>query len=308
MNSEPQRQSTAAAAFSLVDGALADRLRQLELFSRLRVEGTLHGPNKSPFRGFSTDFLQHRQYFPGDNLKYLDWRVYGRSERLMVRQYEEVTNAPVRVVLDCSGSMLHQGESMSKWEFALRGAAILIYVAFLHRDAYCLTTFGDDRRLTVPLGSGRGHMLRCFQALLEQTAEGQTDFDQGMGRALGTHTRRGLTVVLSDFMDDPLSIAKRLSHLRFQNSDIIAMQVIEPTEKDLDFNSITRFHDLESGGIQIVDPQLIRRAYRETFAAHTLALKDACQRYGIQHVALEVEDRFEVPILEYLRWRMEVES
>lgn len=304
----PDADNTPATAFALIDGSLADRLHQLELFSRLRVEGALHGPNASPFRGFSNDFLQHRQYFPGDNLKYLDWRVYGRSERLMLRQYEELTNAPIRVVLDCSGSMLHRGESMTKWDFALRNAAILLYVAYLHRDSFSLNTFGVDRRVAVPLGTGKGHLLRCFRSLLEQGADGETDFAQGMGRALATHSRRGLTVVLSDFMDDPMAIAKRLSHLRFQKSDIIAIQIIDPTEKDLDFNSVTRFHDLENTGILAVDPQLIRRAYRETFAAHTLALKDACQRHGFQHVSLEVEDSFEVPILEYLRWRLEVAS
>lgn len=295
-------------AFSLVDGDLADRLRRLELFSRLRVEGTLHGPNKSPFRGFSTDFLQHRQYFPGDNLKYLDWRVYGRSERLVVRQYEEVTNAPIRIVLDSSGSMQHRGESMSKWDFALRSAAVLLYVAFFHRDAFSLTTFRTDRRVALPMGSGKSHLLRCFRSLLEEGAEGGTDFDDGMGRALASTRRRGLTVVLSDFMDDPDAIAKRLSHLRFQKSDVIAMQIIDPSERDLDFNSITRFHDLEKAEVLAVDPQLIRKVYREAFAAHTLALKEACQRYGFQHVALEVEDSYEVPVLEYLRWRTEVSS
>ncbi len=295
-------------AFSLVDGDLADRLRRLELFSRFRVEGLLHGPNKSPLRGFSTDFLQHRQYFPGDNLKYLDWRVYGRSERLVVRQYEEVTNARVRIVLDGSGSMQHQSESMSKWDFSVRAAAVLLYVSFFHRDAFSLVTFRTDPGVSVPLRSGKGHLLRCFRALLDEQAEGGTDFDQGMGNAIAAHRRRGLTVVLSDFMDNPEAIAKKLSRLRFQNSDVIAMQIIDPGEQDLDFNSVTRFHDLESGEILSVDPQLIRKAYRKAFARHTLALKEHCRRYGFQHIALTVEDNYEVPVLEYLRWRMEVTS
>lgn len=292
-------------AFSLVDGDLADRLRQLELFSRFRVEGLLQGPNKSPMKGFSTDFLQHRQYYPGDNIKYLDWRVYGRSDRLMIRQYEEVTNAPIRIVLDSSGSMQHRGESMSKWDFGLRTAAILLYVAFLHRDAFSLTTFASQCRTTIPRGSGKGHLLRCYRALLAEGAEGGTDFEDGLGRAIAGTNRRGLTIVLSDFMDDPKAIIKKISHLRFRGSDVIALQIVEPSEMDLDFNSVTRFHDLESGDIQAIDPQLLRRAYRDAFAEHTLALKESCQRYGFQHAELKVEDSFEVPVLEYLRWRME---
>lgn len=294
-----------ATAFSLVDGDLADRLRRLELFSRFRVEGVLNGPNKSPYRGFSTDFLQHRQYYPGDNLKHLDWRVYGRSGRLMVRQYEEFTNARLRVILDASGSMQHQGDAMRRWEFAVRAAAILLYVGFLHRDSLSLSTFFTHRRNHVPCAGGKGQLLRCYRQLLAEEASGETDFEEGLNAALAGSRHRGLTVVLSDFMAAPDAIAKRLARLRFQGSDVIAMQIVDPSETDLDFNTRVRFHDLEGPEVLVVDPQLMRRAYREAFAEHTLALKSACERYGFQHVQLMVQDQFDVPILEYLRWRME---
>ena len=289
----------------LLGGDLADQLRRIELFSRFQVEGLLNGHNRSPLIGFSTDFRQHRQYFPGDNLKHLDWRVYGRSGRLVVRQYEENTNARISVVIDVSGSMNHAGDALSKWDFALRTAAILLHVAFLHRDAFALTGFGEARERHVSFGSGKTHLLRCFRTLLGDGAGGGTDFDKGLDGAIAPIRKRGLTVVLSDFMDAPEAIAKKLARLRFQGSDVIALQVIEPSERDLDFNTITRFHDLESPEVLAVDPQLIRRKYRQAFDEHILALKDACRRHGFEHRELVVQDDYAVPVLEYLRWRME---
>ncbi|MDA1142110.1 MAG: DUF58 domain-containing protein [Planctomycetota bacterium] len=301
MSTEPESESPEL----LVGGNLADQLRQIELFSRFQVEGIMNGVNRSPLIGFSTDFRQHRQYFPGDNLKHLDWRIYGRSGRLMIRQYEENTNARISVVIDVSGSMNHAGEGMTKWDFAMRTAAVLLHVAFLHRDAFSLTGFGTSRERHVSFGSGKTHLLRCFRSLLADGAEGETDFDSGLGGAIGPIRKKGLTVVLSDFMDSPEVIANKLARLRFQGSDVIALQVIEPSERDLDFNAITRFHDLESADVLAVDPQLIRRKYREAFDEHIIALKEACRRHGFEHIELMVQDDFAVPVLEYLRWRME---
>jgi uncharacterized protein (DUF58 family) len=294
-----------AGPFTLIGGELADRIRQLELFSRFRVEGTLHGPNKSPFKGFTADFLQHRQYFPGDNLKYLDWRVYGKTDKLFIREYEELTNARLSVILDLSGSMGHQSGAYSKHGFAIRAAAILLYLAQLHRDSFGVSFFREGAESRVPFGSGRTHLMRAYQALLEAGAEGGTDFEQGLRETTGPLRRRGLTVVLSDFMGDPEAIGKRLAHLRLRGSDVIAMQVFDPQERELDFNTITRFHDPEGPEILVVDPQLVRRQYAEAFEAHQVALKEACRRRGFEHVALPVADEFHVPVLEYIHWRLE---
>ena len=299
----------APVLFSLLDGDRIDRIRQLELFSRFRVEGTLGGLDKSPFKGFTSDFLQHRQYTAGDPLKHLDWRVYGKSERLFIREYEELTNARISVVLDVSGSMGYRGGSaLTKHEFALRAAAIVLYLALMHHDAFSVVTFRTDRVSHVPFGSGRNHLMRAFRLLLDaEPAEG-TDFERGLGNATAPIRRKGLTVVLSDFMDNPEAIVKRLARLRFQGSDIITMQVYDPSERELDFNSITRFHDPEGAEVVVVDPQLVQRQYRQAFDAHLLAMKEACRRHGFEHVALPVCDQYDVPVLEYVRRRMELFS
>ena len=301
-----KRDENPSGSFSLLEGSLADRIRQLEIFSRFRVEGILHGLDKSPFKGVTSDFLQHRQYFPGDNLKYLDWRVYGKSERLVIREYEELTNVRVSVILDISGSMNYRGSSMTKHEFAIRSIAILLYLAMIHQDSFSVTTFRTGCVDRVPFGGGKIHLLRAFHHLLSTAPAEGTDFVRGLGGATAGSRRRGLTIVLSDFMDDPEIIMKVLARVRYQGSDVISMQVYDPSERELDFNSITRFHDPEGPEVLVVDPQLIQRQYRVAFDEHIVNLRTACQRHGFEHVALPVCDQYDVPVLEYIRHRMEM--
>jgi len=292
--------------FALFTGALADRIRQLEMFSRLRVQGVLQGTNPSTLKGFTSDFRQHRQYYPGDNLKYLDWRVFGKSERLFIREFEELTNAQVTVVLDISGSMAvgNSGAAgLSKHDFAVRNAAILLYLACLQRDQFSLALFRTDRVVHLPFRSGRNHLLRAFAALLEPKAAGGTDFVRGLANSTAHVRRRGMTVVLSDFMDEPEAIVRQLASLRFRRSDVLALQVFDPAEADLDFNSVTRFHDPENQDVLVVDPVLVRREYRQAFLAHQKALRDACRQRGFDHALLPLGDEYERPIFEYLRWR-----
>jgi uncharacterized protein (DUF58 family) len=294
-----------ADAFSLLDGELLDRIRRLELFSRFRVEGVLNGLNRSPFKGFSTDFVQHRQYHPGDHLKYLDWRLLAKTEKLYIRQFEEHTNARISVILDVSGSMGTRDQSMTKYEFAQRTAAILFFLALTHRDSFSFSSFRTSLVGHVPFGSGAGHLHRTLAALLENKPADGTDFTTGLDRSTDHIRRRGLTVVLSDFMDDPEIFVKRLSRLRFKGSDVVAMQVYDPSEREFDFTTVTRFHDPEGPEVLVVDPTLIRRQYQEAFDAHIVRIKAACRHHGFEHVALPVGDDYHVPILEFIHWRME---
>ncbi len=285
---------------------MADRIRRLELFSRLRVEGMLAGSGKSPLKGFAADFLQHRQYFPGDSLKYLDWRVFGKSERLFIREYEELTNTRVSIILDVSGSMSYGGASWTKHAFAVRVAAIFFYLAMLQRDSFSLSLFRERRVGYVPFGGGRQHLQRVFKALVEAAPAEGTDFELGLSECASTARRKGLTVAISDFMDEPEVVVKRLAQLRYRGSDVIAVQIHDPTELDLDFNAVTRFHDPESGQVIVVDPQLIVRQYRIAFEAHLCELKDACHRHNFAFVALPVsEEAYEAPVFSYLRRRVE---
>jgi uncharacterized protein (DUF58 family) len=297
-------------SWQFVDADVVERVRQLEIFSRFRVESLMYGTNRSPFRGFTADFLQHRPYFRGDSLKYLDWRVYGKTGRLHVREYEELTNAPVSFLVDISNSMAYRGPdgTLSKHDFSVRCAAVLIYMAFLHRDSFSLTLF--NRRVTrrLPFGGGKKHLQRLLRELIEARPGEATDFPAALREATAPIRRKGLTVVISDFMDDAERIVHTISHLRFAGSDIIAMQVFDRAEREMDFNSVTRFHDLESQDILVIDPPLLRREYMREFDLHQVEVKEACRRHGFDHVILPVQDDYDVPLLDYVRRRMELFS
>lgn len=297
--------SPSAASFQLLEGGLADRVRALEVFANLRVQGFLQGANASTLKGFTADFLQHRQYHPGDNLKYLDWRVYAKSGRLCVREYEELTNSQLTVVLDVSGSMEAGGTGrFTKHDFAVRNAAVLLTLACQQQDQFSLAFFRDGRVSHLPFRSGRGHLARALAALLEPEASGGTDFLRGLAESTAHVRRRGLVAVLSDFMDDPDVICRQLASLRHRQRDVIALQVYDPREADLDFNAVTRFHDPETGEVLVVDPVLVRREYRRCFEAHIEALREGCRRHGFDHAALPVGDAYELPLAAYLRSRL----
>ena len=298
--------TTADKPSDLLSGSLADRIRELELFARVRVQGLLQGSNRSTLKGFSSDFRQHRQYYPGDSLKHLDWRVLGKSGKLVLREYEELTNAQIMVVVDISGSMATGGtgsSTLTKHEFAVRNAAILLYLASLQHDQFSLALFRTDRIMHLPFRSGRNHLRRAFSALLEPTAAGGTDFVSGLDNSTAHVRRRGLTVVLSDFMEDPAIIVRQLAALRYRGSDVLALQVFDPAEADLDFSSVTRFHDPETEAVLVVEPILVRREYQQAFQAHQDALRDACRSRGFDHAALPVGDAYESPVFAVLRWR-----
>jgi len=303
-------QPDTTSPFDLIDAGLMDRVRQLELFSRFRVESFLAGPNKSPFKGFTSDFLQHRQYFRGDSLRFLDWRVYGKSGKFFIRQFEEQTNARISVILDVSNSMAYKSPDamLSKHDFAIRCAAMIFYLASLHKDSFSLTLFNTRMSRRTPFGGSRSHLHRMLRVLVECAPGGATDFPAALQEAASFIRRKGLTVVLSDFMDNPEHIVRVISRLRFEGSDVIAMQVYDPAEREIDFNSVTRFHDLESEDILVLDPLLFRREYQREFDEHQASMKDACRRHGFDHVVLPVCDEYDVPLLEYVRRRMELFS
>ena len=302
---------TAAAGddWQLLDAATAERVRDLELFARERVQGVLQGSNASILKGFTSDFLQHRPYLPGDSLRHLDWRVYARTGRLAIREYEEQTNSQLTVVVDVSGSMRTGGSSrLTKHEFTVRNAAMLLTLACLQRDQFSLALFNTGRIAQLPFRGGRGHLRRALAALVGGRPDGGTDFVQGLAESTAHVTRRGLVVVLSDFMDEPESICRQLAFIRARQGDLVAVQVHDPREADLDFNSLTRFHDPETGDVVVVDPVVVRQEYRRAFAEHCDALRDGCRRHGFDHALVAVGDDYAAPLEAYLRARLAATS
>jgi uncharacterized protein (DUF58 family) len=291
---------------SMLSGDVIDRLRRLELFSRYRVVGNRTGDNRSPLRGFSSDFLQHRQYFPGDSLKYLDWRVLAKSDKLVVRQFEELTNAPLYLILDASGSMAYKGRSYSKLEYAVRCAALLTYLMHLQQDTFGLWLFREAVATRLPPGGSRRHLTRLFELLVTVEAKGETDYPAVFRQVEAQATRKGIVVVLSDFMTPPEEVAKLMGRLRLRGHDVLVFQIVDPTERELDYVDFTRFRDLEDGEVIGADPLTIGEEYTRQFVLHEHRLKEACFAHGLDFVTLPVSDDFETPMGDYLRHRMGV--
>lgn len=286
----------------------AAHLKQLLLFARGRVEGRHAGDNRSILKGFSTDFLQHRQYYPGDNLKYIDWRVFGRTSRYVIREYEETTNLDLYLILDTSASMGFAGNGISKHEFATKVAAIFFYLMLIHKDTFGLSLFAEGLVSHTEPAGGRRHLLQLYTSLLNQIPRGIVDWTVALRQVQSRIRRRGVVIVLSDFMDAPLRIGKGLSGFRSLGCDVIAFHIIHPQEKTLGQSSTTRYVDIEDHSAETVDPLLIRDAYAEQFREHVTAVREECTRRGIAACDLEVGDDYHKAIGTYLRRRMSMLS
>lgn len=289
---------------TLLNKETVDRLRNLELFSRLRVEGLHTGDSPSPLRGFSSDFLQHRQYFHGDSLRYLDWKVMARTGRLFIKEFEEITNTTMTVVLDTSGSMGFYAQGMTKLEFAMRCAAMLLYLMFTQRDYFSLHLFSRDAAQRIPPGSSRRHLRRIFEKLIQIKTADETNFEACFRHVEAQLPRKGLVVVFSDFMDDAAAIAKAMGRMRLRGNDVIAFKIYDPAELAFDFVDFTRFRDMENSELIPVDPLVIREEYRRQFQEHQLALQEECLSHGLDLKILPVGDHYETVMGEYLRRRM----
>jgi uncharacterized protein (DUF58 family) len=298
MNAKPRHLS------DVIEPAAAAHLRQLVLFARQRVEGRHAGENRSVLKGFSTDFLQHRPYYPGDNLKYLDWRVYARTNRYVVREYEETTNLDLYLVLDVSASMGFAGDGPSKHACAVRAAAVFFYLMLIQRDTFGLALFADQRTACVEPAGGRRHLLELYGRLLAARPAGTADWRGALQQVQSRIRRRGLAIVLSDFMADPAEIGRGLSGFRSRGCDTIAVHIIHPRERALGQTGMTRYVDLEDGSTETVDPLLIRDAYARQFHEHATAVRDECTRRGAAYCDLVAGDDEHKVIGAYLRRRM----
>ena len=283
-----------------------ERLRQLELFSRLRVEGMLSGENRSTLLGLSTDFVSHRPYFPGDDIRRIDWRVFARSERLTVKQFEDQRNLTTAVALDVSGSMAYGDGDLTKHEYAVRCAALILYLMHLQHDAFALYLFNDHLAQAVPAGSSRRHLLGVFAALAAAQPEGETAFETPLRQIEAHFSRRGLLVLISDCMGDPQALARTLARFRMRGTDVIVLQITHPAERDFPFTQVSRFTCLETEVVDSVDPLEIRNLYRREFARHTHDLKAALLQRDMDHCELPVDGNYERALGDYLRRRMEI--
>ncbi len=276
-------------------------LRQLAVFnmtSRFTVEGQLQGSHPSPLKGFSVEFSDYRQYVPGDDLKHLDWRVFARSERLYLRQYEEECNLRAYFVVDGSKSMAYKHvTSISKYQYAARLAAALAYVTVHQHDSVGLMLSSGSAELELPAKGGQMHLRKFANMLADFTPSGEIDLNDVLHRLAGKIQRRALIVLLSDCFCDLESLKTALAHLRRRKHDVIIYQIVDNAEIDFPFHEFGRFKDMENAGELVTDPRAIRNAYLETIQEFLNQLRGIACSLDIDYLLLDTSH----PPIEYVR-------
>lgn len=288
---------------SFLDFTTINRLRYLELKAKDIVEGYMSGMHKSPYRGFSVEFAEHREYVPGDDLRHVDWKVYSRSDRYYVKQYEEETNLIANVVLDTSESMTFKSDGPSKLEYGGLLAASLIYLILRQRDAAGLALFGNEVYQTVQPKTHPAHFRLCVGHIAEPVVQPNTDIGNMLHGLAERLNRRGLVIVVSDLLDDPTRVLHGLSHLKHKQHDVIMLHVLDHAERTFPYDRMTRFEGLESDEKLVADPRSLRAAYLEELDKYLKTLRKGCLAHNVDYHLIDTKDSLEVALSSYLAAR-----
>jgi uncharacterized protein (DUF58 family) len=286
-----------------LDPAVVARLGTLELKARTIVEGFLAGLHRSPFKGFSVEFAEYRQYMPGDDLSTIDWKVFARSDRYYVKKYEEETNLDCHIVLDVSASMAYGSQGLTKHEYASCLAASLGYLMNRQRDAVGLTAF-DERIVTMLPASARpGHLRALLLALDRLQLGAETNIADPLHHLAGTLAKRGMVVLISDLLDEPDRVIGGLKHLQFRGTDVIVFHVLDADEIAFPFERPTRFEDLETSDEVLAVPAVVREHYLREINQLIDRYKRELGACGIDYQLLSTAQPLEMALLAYLSTR-----
>jgi uncharacterized protein (DUF58 family) len=287
-----------------LDPSALQRFGRLELLARLVVEGVMSGLHKSPFKGFSVEFAEHRHYGPGDEIKHIDWRAFGKTDRYYVKEYEEETNLKAYLVVDTSGSMGYAGKTVSKLEYARQLAAALAYMMISQRDAVGLITFDDAIRTMIPALSAPSHFSVVCKSLSDARIGGETPVSSVLHSLAERIRRRGLVIILSDGFDKLDDLTNALQHLRHRRHEVLFFQVLAPEEEDFPFRRPARFRNLENLDQRLlVDPAAMRKAYLEKFHAFQESLVERIRAMGADYHKASTAVPLDQTIVDYLATR-----
>ncbi|HWF84217.1 MAG TPA: DUF58 domain-containing protein [Vicinamibacterales bacterium] len=286
-----------------LDPAVVARLGTLELKARTIVEGFLSGLHRSPFKGFSVEFAEYRQYIPGDDLSTIDWKVYARSDRYHVKKFEEETNLDCHVMLDVSGSMAYGSGAMTKFEYGACLAAALAYLMNRQRDAIGLTAFDDKIVAMLPASARAGHLRAVLLTLQRVQLGRETNVSKPLHQLADALTKRGMVIVISDLLDDPEAVIRALKHFQFRGTDVIVFHVLDPDEIEFPFDRATKFEDLESTDEVMAVPSLVRAHYVKEMGGLIDRYRRELGGAGIDYTLLTTAQPLEMALLAYLSTR-----
>jgi uncharacterized protein (DUF58 family) len=281
-------------------------LQALQLFARTVVEGFTTGHHASPHKGFSVEFRQHRPYVQGDEIRRLDWKVFGRSDRFYIREYDEETNLRATIVLDASGSMNYRGgKGILKFDYARKLAASLAYLLMSQQDAVGLITFDSKLREVIPCRTKITHLHLLLEAMVKTTPGQDTSLAPVIESLAQRLKRRGLVILISDFFDDPTALLQSIGVLRKKGHEVIALQLWDRDEIDFPFGNWARFENLENDDdFLLLDPATVRQRYLEVQKIFAEQLKDGFRKHQVDYLSLPTDESHSAALRSYLALRM----
>lgn len=294
----------ADSARSVLDPSVISKVKGLDLVAKLVVEGFLTGLHKSPYHGFSVEFAQHRQYMPGDPLKHVDWKLYGKSDRFFVKEYEEETNLRAHLLIDVSASMGYASEGrVTKFQYASYLAASLAYMMVMQNDAVGMLTFRDEVVKMIPPRASQGHLKMLLSELEATSPSAATATGKSLESLAERVKRRGLILLFSDLMDDPESVIRGLKHFRHRQHEVVVFHILDPFELEFPFKQESGFVDMETGRELLTQPWEIADVYRKRVGEWTEGYKRLCQENRIEYVQLSTATPYDLALLRYLEKR-----
>jgi uncharacterized protein (DUF58 family) len=282
------------------------RAEALGVKARTLVEGMRVGDHKSPYHGFSVEFIQHREYVPGDDIRHIDWRVYGRNERYAIKQYEQETNFVGHLMVDASRSMLYGEGAANKLEVAKTIAATLAYLIIGQRDSAGLHVFDEGWRHQLPHGSSPGHFQEILKALESADPREKTAIGPLLHSLAEKVRRRGLVFLVSDCFDEVPPLLEGLRHLRFMGHEVTVFHVLHPDEVDFPFEGMVKFDGLEELRHLLTRPQLIRPTYLRTVQKYLEELRAGCEADRVDYVPIDTTKPLAEMLTAYLARRLKV--
>ncbi|MBN2243248.1 MAG: DUF58 domain-containing protein [Acidobacteria bacterium] len=293
-------------ASRFIDPQALVRIASLELVARTVVEGFISGLHRSPHLGFSVNFAEYRAYRPGDDIRKIDWKVYGRTDRFFIKEYEGETNTGIHLILDCSRSMDYGNRGIRKLEYGQFLAASLGYFAFKQRDAVGFISFDDDIVDYIPARSSMGHLNTVLHAVERARPGERTDFYRALVNVSERIRRRGIVIVISDLFDDPDRVMQGLRRLASRGNDVIVFQILDPAELDFDFSEAARFVDMETKAEMHVIPDFLRREYVKLIGAQVSEYEKECRRDRMDFALIETSSPLDKALFGYLVRRQEL--
>jgi uncharacterized protein (DUF58 family) len=285
------------------DPLTLSKLSTLLLRARYVVEGLISGLHTSPYKGFSVEFSEHRQYAPGDEIRHIDWKAYAKFDRYYIKEYEEETNLRCYLLVDASASMAYRSNGVSKFDYACYLAAALAYIMLNQQDLVGLVTFADGIRRQLLPRSSPGHLRSIIDSLEQTVPAGDTNLGRTLHHIASQLRRRGLVILLSDLLDEPSEVMQGLRHLRYQQHEVLVFHVLDHDEITFPFTQLTQFEDLEDATRVIADPRAIVADYREQVQQFIKEYEMMCRRQSIDYTLYSTRMPLDKGLLKYLAWR-----